>query len=93
MPRLKILKFCLLTAASVSDSFRKTLALDKVAATQEALLEIYRRLRPSSPPTPEVATSFFNNLFFNPATYDLSEVGRFKINAKLKVDTDIAVKP
>ena len=39
-----------------------------------------------------MATSFFNNLFFNPATYDLSEVGRFKINARLKVSTDISVK-
>ncbi|MDA8165706.1 MAG: DNA-directed RNA polymerase subunit beta [Desulfobacteraceae bacterium] len=72
-----------------SDSFRKTLALDKVASTEEALVEIYRRLRPSSPPTMEVATSFFDNLFFSPDTYDLSEVGRFKINAKLKLDTDI----
>jgi len=73
----------------VTDSFRKTLALDKVETTAEGLLEIYRRLRPSSPPTPEVAVSFFNNLFFNPSTYDLSEVGRFKINAKLNIDTDI----
>jgi len=73
----------------VSDSFRKTLALDKAVTTEEALIEIYRRLRPSSPPTIEVATSFFENLFFNPDTYDLSEVGRFKINAKLDVTTDI----
>jgi len=72
-----------------SDSFRKTLALDKVSTTEEALLEIYRRLRPSSPPTPEVAEGFFNNLFFNPDLYDLSEVGRYKINAKLKLDVDI----
>jgi len=75
-----------------SDSFRKTLALDRVQSTEEGLMEIYRRLRPSSPPTAEVASSFFNNLFFNPASYDLSEVGRFKINAKLKVDTDVSVR-
>jgi DNA-directed RNA polymerase subunit beta len=43
----------------------------------------------ASPPTPEVAVSFFNNLFFNPSTYDLSEVGRFKINAKLNIENDI----
>jgi DNA-directed RNA polymerase subunit beta len=78
--------------ARVTDSFRKTLALDKVESTAEALLEIYRRLRPSSPPTTEVAESFFNNLFFNESTYDLSEVGRFKINAKLNIDTDINTK-
>ncbi len=77
---------------TVTDSFRKTLALDKVSSEELALLEIYRRLRPSSPPTAEVAATFFNNLFFNPATYDLSEVGRFKINAKLKLDADIETR-
>jgi len=76
----------------ITDSFRKTLALDKVNTPEEALLEIYRRLRPSSPPTPEVAATFFENLFFNPDTYDLSVVGRFKLNAKLGVDTDIEVR-
>jgi DNA-directed RNA polymerase subunit beta len=59
-----------------SEAFRKTLALDKVSSKEEALLEIYRRLRPSSPPTVEVAASFFDNLFFNQDLYDLSEVGR-----------------
>ncbi len=90
--KIKNFEVLFIDGTHVSDSFRKTLALDKVADTEEALLEIYRRLRPSSPPTQEVATSFFNNLFFNPATYDLSEVGRFKINARLKIDTDISVK-
>ncbi len=55
----------------------------------KAQIEIYRRLRPSSPPTPEVAQAFFNKLFFDPSTYDLSEVGRYKINAKLGLDTSI----
>jgi len=72
-----------------SDSFRKTLALDKVGSSDEALLEIYRRLRPSSPPTKEVAETFFENLFFNVDLYDLSEVGRYKINARLGLSTDI----
>ena len=75
-----------------SDAFRKTLALDKVSSTEEALLEIYRRLRPSSPPTLEVAQTFFENLFFNADLYDLSEVGRYKINAKLGLDIDISQK-
>jgi len=75
-----------------SESFRKTLLLDKIKNTEEALVEIYRRLRPSSPPTPEVAKSFFDNLFFNSATYDLSEVGRYKINTKLGVATPIEVR-
>ncbi|MBW2466192.1 MAG: DNA-directed RNA polymerase subunit beta, partial [Deltaproteobacteria bacterium] len=90
--KVKEFEILFIDGTHVSDSFRKTLALDKVTNTDEALLEIYRRLRPSSPPTLEVATSFFNNLFFNAATYDLSEVGRFKINARLKIDTDISVK-
>ncbi|MCL1980643.1 MAG: DNA-directed RNA polymerase subunit beta [Proteobacteria bacterium] len=75
-----------------SESFRKTLLLDKIKDTEEALVEIYRRLRPSSPPTFEVAKAFFDNLFFNAATYDLSEVGRYKINTKLGIDTPIEVR-
>ncbi|MCK5071338.1 MAG: DNA-directed RNA polymerase subunit beta, partial [Desulfocapsa sp.] len=74
---------------SYSDAFRKTLALDKAITAHDAILEIYRRLRPSSPPTIEVAQTFFNNLFFNKDLYDLSEVGRYKINARLGLDTDI----
>ncbi|MDP2852563.1 MAG: DNA-directed RNA polymerase subunit beta, partial [Gallionella sp.] len=66
--------------------------MDKVNTSEEALIEIYRRLRPSSPPTMEVATGFFDGLFFNPDTYDLSEVGRFKINAKLGTNTDINIR-
>ncbi len=77
---------------SYSESFRKTLLLDKIKDTDEALIEIYRRLRPSSPPTGEVARSFFENLFFNPSSYDLSEVGRYKINTKLQVNTPIEMR-
>jgi len=77
---------------SFSESFRKTVLIDKIKDTDEALIEIYRRLRPSSPPTLEVAKSFFDNLFFNSATYDLSEVGRYKINTKLEVNTPIEVR-
>ncbi len=86
---IKSFEILYIDGVKVTDAFSKTLSLDKAANTDEALLEIYRRLRPSSPPTPEVAESFFNNLFFNPDTYDLSVVGRFKVNAKLGVDTDI----
>jgi len=75
-----------------SESFRKTLLIDKIKDTEEALIEIYRRLRPSSPPTTEVAKTFFDNLFFSATTYDLSEVGRYKINTKLAVNTPIEVR-
>ena len=69
--------------ADVSPSFRDTLLADKVEDTEAAILEIYRKLRPSNPPTPEVAADFFNNLFFSPDHYDLSEVGRLKLNQQL----------
>ncbi len=87
---VKTFKVLAIDGVKYSDSFRKTLALDKVSTTEDALLEIYRRLRPSSPPTPDVAESFFENLFFNPELYDLSEVGRYKINAKLGLSVDIS---
>lgn len=90
--KVKSFEILFIDGIKVTDSFRKTLALDKVNTTEDALLEIYRRLRPSSPPTPEVAAGFFEKLFFSPDTYDLSVVGRFKINARLDVDTDISVR-
>ena len=89
--KIKSFEILFIDGVKITDSFRKTLALDKATTSEEALLEIYRRLRPSSPPTVEVATSFFENLFFNPDTYDLSVVGRFKINAKLGLDVDSSV--
>ncbi len=55
-------------------------------AVYNSILEIYRRLRPSEPPTLEAAKSFFENLFFNPDRYDLSRVGRLKINHRLKLE-------
>ena len=56
---------------------------------EEAILEIYRRLRPGDPPTTETATTFFNNLFFNPERYDLSRVGRLKLNHKLSINVPL----
>ncbi len=53
---------------------------------EKALIEIYRRLRPGEPPVLETAKAFFNNLFFNPERYDLSPVGRMKLNHKLGLD-------
>ncbi len=86
---IKRIEVLFIDGINVSDSFRKTLALDKAVDPDEAKIEIYRRLRPSSPPTQEVASAFVDKLFFDPDTYDLSEVGRFKLNAKLGIDTDI----
>ncbi|MGW0811599.1 DNA-directed RNA polymerase subunit beta, partial [Nonomuraea sp. NPDC002799] len=55
----------------------------------DALLDIYRKLRPGEPPTKESAQTLLENLFFNPKRYDLAKVGRYKINKKLGVDSEI----
>lgn len=68
-----------------SDSIRKTLLLDKVETKEEALIDIYRRLRPGNPATPEVAQDFIDHLFFKSAYYDLSSVGRLKLNHRLSI--------
>ncbi|MFQ6672449.1 MAG: DNA-directed RNA polymerase subunit beta, partial [Candidatus Tectimicrobiota bacterium] len=67
-------------------SFRDTLAADRIATEEEALLEIYKRLRPGDPPTRDTARNLFENLFLNPKRYDLSKIGRLKLNTKLGLD-------
>lgn len=67
----------------VTSSLRDTLLVDKMVGTDDALIEIYRRLRPGDPPTLKSAQGLFDNLFFNPERYDLSAVGRLKLNFKL----------
>src|SRR6266542_4208942 len=71
---------------NVLPSLRDTLMQDKISAPEEAIMEIYRRLRPGDPPTPETATNLFVNLFFNAERYDLSKVGRLKLNFKFGID-------
>ena len=71
--------------AHIGSAFRNTLLQDKITSPTEAKIEIYRRLRPGDPPTNEAATSFFDNLFFNPERYNLSRVGRKKLNHKLEL--------
>src|SRR5262245_55510288 len=67
----------------IGPSLRNTLLQDKISPPEEAVIEIYRRLRPGDPPTIEAATLFFHNLFFNPERYNLSRVGRLKVNHNL----------
>jgi DNA-directed RNA polymerase subunit beta len=76
----------------VSSSLRDTLMLDKTTDMETAQIEIYRRLRPSSPPTPEIASTFFENLFRNPDYYDLSGVGRYKLNSRLGIDEPLDLR-
>jgi len=75
-----------------SQSIRKTLLLDKVKAKEEALIDIYRRLRPGNPVTAEVAQEFLDHLFFRTAYYDLSGVGRLKINDRLGQNTPLDMR-
>jgi DNA-directed RNA polymerase subunit beta len=65
---------------------RDTLEISKVDNQIDAIREIYKRLRPGDPPTPEIAKSLFWNLFFNPKRYNLSVVGRMKLNQKFGLD-------
>src|SRR4030042_1070957 len=72
-------------------SIRETLLMDRIETAEDAIIEIYRRLRPSNPPTPETAQKFFASLFFEPDSYDLSDVGRAKMNYKLHLDVPTSV--
>ncbi|KAF0215307.1 MAG: DNA-directed RNA polymerase subunit [Geobacteraceae bacterium] len=72
-----------------TSSFRDTILIDKITSTDDALIEIYRRLRPGDPPTVKSAVALFGNLFFNPERYDLSAVGRLKLNHKLGLGTPL----
>ena len=75
--------------SNVGPYLRNTLLQDRIRSPQDAILEIYRRLRPGDPPTVESSTNFFNNLFFNPDRYDLSKVGRLKLNHRLKLNVPL----
>ncbi len=69
-----------------------TLKKDPIHTHEEALIEIYRRLRPGDPPTLDSSRSLFENMFFNPQKYDFSRVGRLKLNTKLKLNTPLDEK-
>jgi DNA-directed RNA polymerase subunit beta len=73
-------------------ALRLTLATDRINTQEEALLEIYKRLRPGDIPTKETARLFFDNLFFNPKRYDLSRIGRLKLNTKLGLDLPLETR-
>src|SRR5215468_10790292 len=69
-----------------------TLKKDPIHTHEEALIEIYRRLRPGDPPTLDSSRSLFENMFFNPQKYDFSRVGRLKLNTKLGLKTPLDEK-
>jgi DNA-directed RNA polymerase subunit beta len=71
------------------ESMRATLEKDHTAGQDDALLDIYRKLRPGEPPTRESAQALLDNLYFNPKRYDLAKVGRYKVNRKLGLEQPI----
>ncbi|MDR2983639.1 MAG: DNA-directed RNA polymerase subunit beta [Nocardiopsaceae bacterium] len=71
------------------ESMRATLEKDHTQGQDDALLDIYRKLRPGEPPTRESAQALLENLYFNPKRYDLAKVGRYKVNKKLGLDQPI----
>ncbi|MCH2109520.1 MAG: DNA-directed RNA polymerase subunit beta, partial [Polyangiaceae bacterium] len=90
LPEFKVL---FIDGLNVGSYLRDTLIADKVGTTEDAIMEIYRRLRPGDPPTLETAKLLFNNLFFNSERYDLSQVGRLKLNYKFYRDVPEEERP
>jgi len=83
---LQSIKVLFIDNLHVIPSLRDTLLIDKISSSEEALIEIYRRVRPGDPPTLKSAQALFENLFFNADRYDLSAVGRLKLNHKVGLD-------
>lgn len=71
-----------------SDVIKRTLERDTALTREDALIEIYRRLRPGEPPTVDASCSLLEGLLFNPQRYDLARVGRYKVNKKLNLTTE-----
>jgi DNA-directed RNA polymerase subunit beta len=92
--QLKKIKVIFTDPITVGSFIRDTLIVDKCNSMEEAQIEIYRRMRPGDPPTVEAAKELFANMFFNADRYDLSNVGRLKINYKfphLKIPSEKTV--
>jgi DNA-directed RNA polymerase subunit beta len=75
---------------NVSSSIINTILADKIHSKEDAIIDIYKRMRPGEPANLPSAQTYFENLFFNPERYDLSEVGRLKINNKLNINKKLS---
>ena len=92
LEKIKSIPVLVIDNINSSPFLRNTLALDKSIDKETALFEIYKILRPGEPPTVESATALFENLFFDADRYDLSDVGRVKLNMRLNLDTPDTVR-
>ena len=94
---VKKVRTAFIDGVNVGSFLRDTLLIDKINSQEEALVEIFKRMRPGDPPTVESSKNLFHDLFFNEARYDLSRVGRLKINHKFNfketsLDTTVLTK-
>ncbi|MEE9231547.1 MAG: DNA-directed RNA polymerase subunit beta [Acidobacteriota bacterium] len=89
---ITVLEVCFPANDDISEILSETVRKDTIRAPEEALVEIYRRLRPGDPPTVESSRSLFQGMFFDPRRYDFSRVGRLKFNTKLDVDTPLETR-
>ena len=92
LEKIKTIPALVIDNINSSPFLRNTLALDKSIDKETALFEIYKILRPGEPPTVESATALLENLFFDADRYDLSDVGRVKLNMRLNLDTPDTVR-
>jgi DNA-directed RNA polymerase subunit beta len=90
--RVAPFKLLVVTSGRVDASIYETLAKDPFKNPDEALVEIYRRLRPGDPPTIDSARALFRGMFMDARRYDLARVGRFMINKKLGIDAPLSIK-
>src|SRR5499425_2819346 len=90
--RVAPFKLLVVIPGKIDQSLYETLARDHFKNPDEALVEIYRRLRPGDPPTVESARSLFRGMFMDPRRYDLARVGRFMINEKLGIEAPANAK-
>ncbi|PYN03771.1 MAG: DNA-directed RNA polymerase subunit beta, partial [Candidatus Rokuibacteriota bacterium] len=90
--RVAPFKLLVMSAGKIDQAIYETLARDHFKNPDEALVEIYRRLRPGDPPTVESARSLFRGMFMDPRRYDLARVGRFMINEKLGMEAPANTK-
>jgi DNA-directed RNA polymerase subunit beta len=90
--RIAPFKLLVVDKDTIDASLYETLARDHFKHPDEALVEIYRRLRPGDPPTVESARALFRGMFIDPRRYDLARVGRFMINKKLLIDAPLSIK-
>ena len=86
------LSYLILIQINKAHIFEIHFSADKNKNRNDAITEIYKILRPGEPPTVEAADKLFRSLFFDRERYDLSPVGRLKINSRLNLDTDLDVK-